>query len=455
MDAVLHVVRLKNTRKYGIIYKQFLTANSMPEERYDKQFFRPASTTRAKHRKTSMKIELNKKSKIAISILTPLVALLLAFSVLCFVTIGAYSSIFLGRVLTHWDSDVSDYKIFPEKIILKSATPFVYEKNINSEIGNTVIENSNKKQTLDEFVKSTKTTSFIIVKNDRIVYEQYANGYDENSVNTSFSMAKSVVSLLVGKAIELGYIESVQDPIKKYISEFEDKEIGNATIEDLLLMRSNIVYDENKLLWFGDDTLTYFYDDLRELALSHTALTSKYQGKFHYNNYHPLLLGIILERSTGVSVSEFFRREIWQPIGAEFDASWSLDGEKSQFEKMESGINFRAVDFLKLGSLVLHDGYWNGTQIINSDWLKISTNCLPLDYAEYTSTFLEGRNVGYKYMWYCVPTSQTDYDIVAWGKSDQILYISPAQNLVILRTGKTDGGVSDWVAFLKDLSAKI
>lgn len=101
-------------------------------------------------------------------------------------------------------------------------------------------------------------------------------------------MTKSVVSLLIGKAIENGEIKSVAEPISNYIHEFEHKKIGQTTIEDLLLMRSEVVYDEDKFLWFEDDALTYWYDDLRELALSHTDLTDEYNGRFHYNKYIPI-----------------------------------------------------------------------------------------------------------------------------------------------------------------------
>ena len=403
-----------------------------------------------------MKVNFGKREKTVVGILTPVIALLLAFLILCIATMYMYSPIFLGRVLIHWDSRVSDYKIFPERVVQKSEHPYSYTKNINPLLENITVDYSNKKKLLHEFVESTDTTSFIIVKNDEIIYEQYANGYDEYSVNTSFSMAKSVVSLLIGKAIEKGFISSEKEPIANYIKEFENSEIGKTTIEDLLLMRSGIVYNESKPLWFGDDTLTYWYPDLRELALSHMEMTDNYKGKFHYNNYHPLLLGIILERSTGVSVSEFFEREIWQKIGAEHDASWSLDSEESGFEKMESGINFCAKDFIKIGSMVLHNGFWNGTQIINSEWLKLSTlTAFPINNGEYENSFLDGRNIGYKYMWYCTPSTQFGYDVVAWGKSDQIMYISPENNLVILRTGKSDGGVSDWVEAIKGIMSTL
>lgn len=401
-----------------------------------------------------MKNKLSKKNKILIGVLTPICAFLLAFFILCLVTMGMYSPTFLGRVLGHVDSSVSDYKIFPERVMQKSENAYCYERTIDASIGDISVNYGNKQKTLSEFVKGTDTTSFIIVKNDKVIYEQYANGYNEGSINTSFSMAKSVVSLLIGKAIECGYIKSVDEPISNYIAEFEGKEIGKTTIEELLLMRSKIVYDEDKFLWFGDDSLTYWYDDLRGLALSHTELTDKYGGKFHYNNYHPLLLGIILERSTGVSVTEFFEREIWGKLGAEYDASWSLDSDKTGFEKMESGINFRAIDFVKLGSMVLHSGYWNGEQIISREWLDVST-LGEINSEDYKGTFLSDKDIGYKYMWYYTPSAQSGYDIIAWGKSDQILYISPSNNMVILRTGKTDGGVSNWVEALRMINASI
>lgn len=395
----------------------------------------------------------SKQSKtILVGILTPALALLLAFCVLCIATMELYSPTYLSRVLFHPDSSVSDCDFFPERSISKSDRPYTYEKRIDPSLENLLVDFSNKRETLSEFVKKTDTTSFLIVKDDVLVYEQYANGYGENSVNTSFSMAKSVVSLLIGKAVEDGWIESIHQPLSDFIGEWEGLPIGKITIEELLLMRSEIVYNEDKFLWFGDDSLTYWHPNLRELSLTHTNLTDEYKEKFHYNNYHPLLLGIVLERSTGMSVSEYFEKTIWQKIGAKENASWSLDSEEDGFEKMESGLNFRALDFIKIGSMVLHGGVWNGERILSSEWIEQSTVCsLPVNDLEYENTFLSGRNIGYKYMWYCTPSKGGGHDIFAWGKSDQILYISPSNGLLILRTGKTDGGVSDWIEIIKGI----
>lgn len=86
--------------------------------------------------------------------------------------------------------------------------------------------------------------------------------------------------------------------------------------------------------------------------------------EWHYNNYNPLLLGLILERATGMSVSEYMSAKLWQPLGAEADATWSLDSERFGFEKLESGINATAADYARFGLLFLHQGKWNGARIV-------------------------------------------------------------------------------------------
>jgi len=95
---------------------------------------------------------------------------------------------------------------------------------------------------------------------------------------------------------------------------------------------------------------------------------------FQYNKYHPQLLGMILERTTGMSVTEYTQTRLWDPLGMEFGGAWALDSEGSGFEKMEAGLNARAIDYAKLGRLFLEDGNWNGVQVISSEWVEESTS---------------------------------------------------------------------------------
>lgn len=370
-----------------------------------------------------------------------------------------YSPQYVIRTIVNGESDVMDYKVFPERIIQRSSQPYYYKYNLNESLKTMPIDFMSKgkgrTESLDALLKETNTTSFIIVHEDKVLLEEYYNGYDKDSVNTTFSMAKSIDSLLIGMAIEDGYIKSEKQYIADFISEFKGTNMESITIEDLLLMRSNISYEEGNI-WFGDDAKTYYMPDLRDLALNHNVLTTNYQGKFHYNNYHPLLLGIILERSTGTRVSDYFEEKIWDKIGAENDASWSLDSKKTGFEKMESGINFKAIDFVKIGSMLLNGGTWNGQYIVNEEWIKLSTlSEFPLNNDVYKGSFLENSNTGYKYMWYSIPNNNGGLDYFAGGKYGQFLYISPENNIVILRTGKSAGNVDSWQDILKEVSLEV
>lgn len=385
-----------------------------------------------------------------------IVLLIIIFLILIFgISAIIYSPEYMYRILVYRESDINDFKIFPERYIEKSQNAFIYDYDLKEDIKKLNIKYSFKniehENFLENFLINTKTTSFIIIKNNKIIFEEYYNGFSRDSITTSFSSVKSVVSLLIGIAIDKGYINSEKDSISKYIEEFKDSQFEKITIEDLLLMRSNIKYKEG-FLWFGDDAKTYYMPDLRNLALKKLKIDKTYNGFFHYNNYHPLLLGLIIERSTGKKVSQFLEEHLWTKIGTEFEASWSLDSEKSGFEKMESGLNFRPIDFIKIGSMLLNSGTWNGEKIICEDWIKKSTfSDFPINNFEYSNSFLENKNNSYKYMWYVLKNNIKGYDYFAAGKYGQFLYISPENDIVILRTGKENGNIDWWPDFFNDL----
>ena len=369
-----------------------------------------------------------------------LISAAVAFLTFIIVSSILLSPTFVFRILTRWDASVEDYRFFPYRTITASDNPHFYDDNLHPELEDMLITLGNQEVRLSDFVVDSGSFSFIIVHNDIVIYEQYANGRDRYSTNTSFSAAKSLVSLMIGRAIDDGYIESHHQSIADFIYEFRGTDMEHITIRDLLLMRSDIYYEETGFLWFGrHDAFTYWMPNLRQVALNHRRLTDRYEGRFNYNNYHPLLLGIILERSTGMSVSEYFEQSFWHPIGANYDASWSLDSNRSGFEKMESGFNFRPIDLARIGSMLLNDGYWNGQQMISPEWIQMSTVVdFPINQNDYIGSFLEGANIGYGYMWYSWPSVSGGMDFFAWGRFGQFLYISPANHIVIVRTGDSD-----------------
>jgi CubicO group peptidase (beta-lactamase class C family) len=144
----------------------------------------------------------------------------------------------------------------------------------------------------------------------------------------------------------------------------------------------------------------------------------------------------LIERATGMHVAEYLQERFWKPMGAEFPASWSLDSESSGFEKMESGINARAIDFARFGLIFLHNGFWNGVQILPESWVRESTEPLRPD-PRIWETFSYWTDYGsyYKYHWWGINNPDGTYDFYAHGRYDQLVYIAQRKNVVIVRLG--------------------
>ena len=243
---------------------------------------------------------------------------------------------------------------------------------------------------------------FSFLKDDRLISETYLKSSRED-INTSFSVAKSFDSALIGAAIADGSIQSVDDPVIKYVPEIAGRGLDTLTIRNLIRMDSGIRFrgSDDVLVPFSDDALTYYPPDLRRIALSAQPGKTPIGAAFYYNKIHPLLEGLILERATGMPVTDYLQERIWKPMGAEFPASWSLDSQASGFEKMESGINARALDYARFGLIYLHNGFWNGKQILPAAWIAASTAPDPADVRPF-EVFPEWKEWGgyYGYHWW-------------------------------------------------------
>ena len=384
---------------------------------------------------------------------------ILALLLLLFVSMSIFNSpTYAWRVLRHGQSDTQDYRIFPERAIKNgptfsllprghAGTPYKVEYPYDGGV---------RKEKLDDLLERTDTRAFLIIKDDQLIFETYLNS-SRGDINTSFSSAKSFNSALIGAAIADGYIGSVDDPIIKYIPEIAGRDLDTMTIRDLLLMNSGIRYVEGGELPFyyapfADDALTYYPPNLRKVALGVKASGAPIGTTFHYNNYHPLLEGLILERATGMHAAEYLQERFWKPMGAEFPASWSLDSEASGFEKMESGINARAVDYARFGLIFLHDGSWNGAQILAESWVHESTEPLRPDPRKWeTSAFWPDYGGYYKYHWWGINNPDGSYDFYAHGRYDQIIYVAPRKNVVIVRLGNAPDHKLPWPLAIHNL----
>jgi CubicO group peptidase (beta-lactamase class C family) len=379
-----------------------------------------------------------------------------AGSLLAIVSVAGYLSapnFYLTRSLFWRESDYKDLERFPARTVHNGPSTFRFDQlpadnPYASQIEAIGRDSSNG--SLEDYLETSGTTAFLVVHDDKMLYERYFNGYDETSVQTSFSMAKSFASALVGIAIDEGRIESVDEPITNYIPELREKDerFESITIRHLLTMSSGIKYEEGgDLPWSdeADDTKTYYSTNLRKLALN-CQIEGKPGEYFEYNNYNPLLVGIILERATGMPVAHYMEEKLWKPVDMEADGSWSLDSTSSGFEKMESGVNARARDFAKFGMLFAEEGNWEGNQIISQGWIDESTR----------PDATTDPSLEYQYFWW-VDTPEGKNHFSARGNYGQYIYVAPEKDLVIVRLGKEEGerGYGYWIDLLEELATNL
>jgi CubicO group peptidase (beta-lactamase class C family) len=356
-----------------------------------------------------------------------------------------------------WDgSGVLDYRKYPQRPIANAPHAFHFQQNLAPQIFKSIHYRQGgqmKQASLEEFLKATQTTSFIIIKDGSILYEGYASGYNRDSIVASFSIAKSFTSALIGIAIDEGYIGSVDDPMVSYLPELRDKGLDGVTLRHLLTMSAGIRYaheDEQPpllgLLPFNDDARSTNFPDLRRLALSVRPGADAPGSTFEYNDFVPLFLGMILERTTHRPVAQYLQEKIWQPLGMEYPAAWSLDSQKSGFEKMAMGLNARAVDFAKLGVLFLDHGRWDGKQVIPEKWVEESTSPDASDNRRWRRAAAWKQAHGYyKYLWWGRMRADGSHAFMARGNlQQQWIYVSPRDHIVIVRFGLVDGAADSW-----------
>ncbi len=366
-----------------------------------------------------------------------------------------YSPTYVGRVLSMRESSQENYLgDFPTRTLAASTRPYVYDEAYDPAVG-ARLEAAFGVGDIEEFLTSTNSQALLVVQNDVLVYERYAHGAARDTLLTSFSVAKSFDSVLVGAAVDAGLI-GVDDSIVEHLPELadDDPRIADITIADLLSMSSGLEYSEMRWALFnGDDPLTTYHPDQRQISLEAATRVQSPPGEyFSYNKYHPQLLGMILERSSGMSVSEYTESRLWKPAGMEFEGQWTLDSDGRGFEKMEAGLNARAIDFAKLGSLMLHKGEWNGSRIVSQEWVGESLardpeRDRPEYYRDDFGQWIHQDGGGwYGYFWYGRARDAAEPDFFAEGDRGQFVYVSPASSTVIVRLGRDFGiSSSDWV----------
>jgi len=343
------------------------------------------------------------------------------------------SSCKLGRFVVYNFANITDHKIFPKNELAKSTTPFHFQKGNNAPPFDslTVTAKGQKKRIqFEDYLERNKTVAFLIIQNDSIKYEQYFANYDESSTVASFSMAKSILSMLIGAAIEDGFVQSTKEPVTNYLPEFKKNGFDKITIEHLLDMSSGIKFNESYASPFGQAASFYYGTNLRK-EVGKMKLIHEPGTHFSYSSGDTQVLGLVLSAALkDKTITQYLSEKIWQPLGMEYDASWSKDRKKNGVEKTFCCLNAKARDFAKLGRLYLNKGNWNGQQIISEEW--VNQSIIPDEE--------NGGGGFYENQWWL----KEDGTYAAEGILGQYIHISPQQNMIIVRLGKNYGKTSAW-----------
>ncbi len=351
--------------------------------------------------------------KILKSILLLLLAIILLFTIYAFASGRTY----LFKAIIYNFADIDDYTIFDNNIVAAgTAQPWPVSGFYNK---------ITVPGELDQLLSSLKTVGLVVIKSDSLLYERYWDGYSDSSYSNSFSVAKSITSLLIGVAIREGKIKSVEEPVSNYLPEFREGLGAKLLIRHLLTMSSGSDWDESYANPLSVTTESYYGSDLYKTATGVKIV--RVPGTYHsYKSGDTELLGLILTKATGKSVSEYASDVLWKPLGAEHPAKWSLD-KKGGYEKSFCCFNTNARDFARIGQLMLDSGRWKGQAIIDSAYYMQSiTACSIPDEGDTPCDY-------YGYQWWIYPNVPGVF--YARGILGQYIIVIPSKDIVIVRLG--------------------
>lgn len=342
--------------------------------------------------------------------------------VLC--CIGGYlalpSNFYLRRALTHLLPKIDQYPIFENRIV-KAANPQPWLQ----------AEAYNKLSIPDKYLpvfEKLGTVAFVIIKDSTLLFEQYWEDYSPTSHSNSFSMAKSIISLAIGCAIDDGFIKSIDQPVSDFYPKFSGYNGKLLTIRHLLTMSAGVDFDEAYSSPFSPTTKLYYGDNLKKIALEMKEIEEP-GVYFTYQSGVTQLLSLIVEKATGKNISSYVSEKLWTPMNAEEDALWSLD-KKDGIEKAYCCFNSNARDFARFGQLLLNNGSWNGRQLVSKSYIQEATTPdTSLIFKDYAET---NRCYGFQF-WHL--TYKGMNILYMRGILGQYVIAIPELNIVVVRLG--------------------
>jgi CubicO group peptidase (beta-lactamase class C family) len=344
---------------------------------------------------------------------------------------------YLFSAVYHNFADIDDYEVFSNNTVTTGEhQPWPVSASYNQ---------PKLPADLRQLLERIQSIALVAVKNDSILYEEYWDGYTDSSWSGSFSVAKSITSLLVGAALKDSSIASLQDPVGKYLPEFSQGDKAKVKLVDLLTMSSGTDFNEAYADPLSITTELYYGSDAYKTATGVNMVDQP--GALHrYKSGDTQLLGLVIEKATQKSLSAYAAEKLWHPIGAEHPALWSTDHTGGHV-KAYCCFNSNARDFARIGQLMLDSGRWKGQEIISPEYFSKSvTPCVipddsgrPCDY--------------YGYQWWIYPGKERIF--YARGILGQYIIVIPSKDLVLVRLGKKRGEREAATHSLEEVAALI
>ena len=265
------------------------------------------------------------------------------------------------KALIYWFPVIDDLEIFEHATV--HAPDSCWEWTVSDKYNSFQLSKEDS-----AYIDDMKTVSFLVIKNDSILYETYRGGWNDTLTSNLFSATKSIVGLLVGIAIDEGKIGSVDDKVTKYIPEYNRGRQKDITIRNLLTMSAGMDWDEAYASLFSVTTHGYYGNDLYELIMSLDIVDTP-GVQYSYRSGETQLLSFVLEAATGETISSYAEKRLWQPMMAGQDAFWLLD-KKNGDEKSFCCFHTTARDAARFGRLILNKGNWNGKQLVSKEYME-------------------------------------------------------------------------------------
>ena len=335
-------------------------------------------------------------------------------------------------------SNINDEKYFDSNVIAKG-NPVPWQKD-------SLYNKTSLPKNLVQDLKDSNSASFLVIKNGKLVHEEYWDGYNQNSKTNSFSIAKGVTVMLLGKAIEENKIESLHQKYSDFFGNYANVEFGkNLTLGELASMEAGLNWNEDYKSPFLPNAKAYYGKSLEE-AVFLRDFKNEPGKKFEYQSGATQLLGFALRKSMQKTLADYASEKFWKPLGMEQNAAWTTDD--FGMEKAFCCIHSTSRDFAKLGQLFLNDGKFGDQQILDISFVEKMRTPTKLSNGIYGMGLWINNDSALKHYYF-------------QGLYGQYIIIVPEKNLVIVRTGthkdqpKDAKGRPKQVAFLVDEVSKI